>query len=168
MSSGTLLAPCPPSVHREPPVPGLERVGDSWRLTVDRHRALIRDVTGVDPVGSLTLQGLTTIAARLEGFVEQRKRRETRTEQTTPTAADQSATGPVGRLWLWLRTLIRTTLGEAGADGSATADRFDSYATETVWHLSQFFRAAADEEYEQVSVDTAAAATAATSETGTE
>ena len=73
MSDDELVAPCPPTVHREPPVPGLERDGDVWRLSVEPYRDLISDVAGVDPTGPLDLQALMTIAARLEGLVEDRK-----------------------------------------------------------------------------------------------
>lgn len=171
MSSDELVAPCPPSVHREPPVSGLEREGDVWRLSLAVHRELVRDVTGVEPTDSLDLQDLTTIAARLEGFVEQRKR-----EEVTATNATADVDPPVGglsRLRTWLSTLVRTVLGRdheesAGATPVDSMAAFESYSTETVWYLSQFFRAAADERYDAVVADTAVTADTPTPGYGTE
>ncbi|MFD1586634.1 hypothetical protein ACFR9U_06540 [Halorientalis brevis] len=165
MSVDELVTPCPPTVHREPPVPGLERDGDVWRLSVEPYRDLISDVAGVDPTGPLDLQALMTIAARLEGLVARRKRVEDRTRGA---AVDQSPTVGAGlsRLWRSLAAVVTALLvrfgsNDATTDGSSPPS-FETYSTETVWYLSQFFRAAAEQRRATVAADTASAGDAQT------
>ena len=150
---------------RTPPqLDGLE-VGDGeWRLSLEAHRDLLRDLTGIDPDEDLTLQELVTIRARLEGYVERTKRpaeaeaadgdeRPTEPERNRKheREADRASRNPLralGRVLERLRAAVsRGETSRSSADGSAArnseSDGEPPYSAERARQLAAVFRAAA-------------------------
>lgn len=142
------------AADRTPPqLDGLEVDDGEWRLSLDAHRDLLLDLTGVDPDGVLALRDLVTIRARLEGYVERERRPAERTGGSDATRAepsrDRASGAPLGFLRGVLERL-RAALSRGGSDrsdGDEAADRRSDdppYPVATVRKLAAVFRAAAD------------------------
>lgn len=130
---------------RTPPqIEGLEVDEQQWRLSLETHCDLLRDVAGVEPTDELTLQELVTIRARLEGYVEREKRP---AERAADRSTDQGREGSSSGLLQWLRERLRALRSLVGrgqsTDGTAQQSDEPTYSVETVQGLAAVFRAAA-------------------------
>jgi hypothetical protein len=145
MRSRTLK--CPADGGGVPAIEGAEAVDGEWRLSVAAHEDLLREITGVNPREELDLQSLATITARLEGYVE-RKRRETPPSVSTGDAAsDETATESGGtdlltRLRRWLSSVWSLTGSRSRDSDPDRQPSLGTYDVERVYELSRFFRSA--------------------------
>lgn len=55
---------------------GLELSDSEWRLDPDRYRRFVDALTGIEPSAELSPADCYRIGARLEGFIEQHRRRD--------------------------------------------------------------------------------------------
>ncbi|NUB90039.1 hypothetical protein HTZ84_17820 [Haloterrigena sp. SYSU A558-1] len=150
-----------------PPVEGHDAEDDVWRLSLEHHRDLLLDITGVDPTGELTLRELETIRARLEGYVEREKRASAGIADST--AREERARGPsplrrlVGRLLDVIPSVGTRLRGSKASERPAGSQR--SYSVSRVQRLAEVFRIAIDArraEIPSASVDPLTDATART------
>lgn len=147
---------------------GLAVDDEEWRLSLEAHRDLLVELTGVEPDGDLTLQELVTIRARLEGYVERTSRSAERAiAEATDSDTDQVETRArnrnrdrslwgVGRFLEWLRTVVGSVGGARPDETTASDDEASQYPEETVRALAAVFRAAADAERRERTEPTAA------------
>lgn len=156
------IVSCPANGRPAPAIAGVERVDQEWHCSPERHHELLVDITGIKPTAELDLQDFATITARLEGYVERERRRQTQMEQDTVQPTDSSAANGGLLSWFLARlTDIRHLLlpesaeNSAESDGSTAAEN-PEYAVETVYHLSRVFRAATDAQRREVETRTAA------------
>lgn len=166
MRSHTLT--CPANSGRVPAVEGIEAVDGEWRLAVAAHGDLIRMIAGVDPCGELDLQELATITARLEGYVERKRRVTPPSVSTAGASGDETATESAGtdlltRLRRWLSSVWNRAGSHPQDSDPGQETTVKQYDVERVYELSRFFRAALDAkrtavEAEQPTGTTAAAA----------
>ncbi|RKD93669.1 hypothetical protein [Halopiger aswanensis] len=144
---------------RTPPqVADLEgfEVGDGeWRLSLDAHRDLLVDLTGVEPDGDLGLQDLVTIRARLEGYIERTSRPAKGAAAETVDEDRNRSAGWIERVLEWLRAAIVRTGGER-ADEGRKDDGEVHYSEERVRCLAAIFRAAADARRREITGPSAA------------
>lgn len=152
-----------------PPVEGLDGEDGQWRLSLEPHRDLLVDITGVDPTGELTLRELETIRARLEGYVECEKRTSGVPAGATTEADATRDRSPADRLRRLLSLLVDRVplVGTASDDRDSSERRPDarqSYSVDRVQRLARAFRAAIDARQREIpdATGTVSGATAAT------
>ncbi|QRV17109.1 hypothetical protein JMJ58_09675 [Haloterrigena salifodinae] len=148
---GGELRICVNEERMPPPIEGLDGDEGKWRLSLEPHRDLLVDITGVEPTDELTRRELETIRARLEGYVEREKRTAGESARRVNEAEGDRARSPVDRL----RRLLALLVGCVPLVGTATADRDSSdaqqsYSPETVQQLAQVFRAAIDDRQREI------------------
>ncbi|ADB62583.1 hypothetical protein Htur_3721 [Haloterrigena turkmenica DSM 5511] len=138
-----------------PPVEGLDAEDGVWRLSLEPHRDLLVDITGVEPTDEFTRRELETVRARLEGYVEREKRTPDESAGRANEAAGDHARSPVDRL----RRLLALLVGRVPLVGTVTADRDSSdrrtdaqrsYSPETAQQLARVFRAAIDDRQREI------------------
>ena len=147
---GGELRICVNEERMPPPVEGLDGDEGEWRLSLEPHRDLLVDITGVEPTDELTRRELETIRARLEGYVEREKRTSGELAGRANEAEGTRNRSPADRLRRFLAPLIDRVplVGTATADRDSSERRSDaqqSYSPETVQQLAQVFRAAIDD-----------------------
>ncbi|AEH36114.1 hypothetical protein [Halopiger xanaduensis] len=138
---------------------GFEVDDEEWRLSLDAHRDLLVELTGVEPDGDLMLQELVTIRARLEGYIE-RTSRPAKGAVEGPVDEDRDRSqGRVKRFLEWLRTAIAWIGRDRFDEGTARKDdEGASYSDERIRHLAAAFRAAADARRREIAGPNAASA----------
>ncbi|WP_126664110.1 hypothetical protein [Haloterrigena salifodinae] len=152
---GGELRICVNEERMPPPIEGLDGDEGKWRLSLEPHRDLLVDITGVEPTDELTRRELETVRARLEGYVEREKRTAGESAGRVNEAEGDRARSPANRL----RRLLALLVGRVPLVGTATADRDSSecrtnpqqsYSPETVQQLAQVFRAAIDDRQREI------------------
>lgn len=148
------MSPCyltisrPTTLRAPPALACLDVDGQQWHLSLSDYRELIVDITGIDPTDGVEYHDLVTITARLEGYVESRKRAD-RTD-TPSDSADRTWYERLGRV---VRERLKQLLAWVRNDTDSTPanERFDTveeptYPPATVYQLSRVFRAAVKDE----------------------
>lgn len=128
-----------------PPIEGLDAEDGEWRLSLEAHRDLLVDVTGVEPTDDLPLRDVETMRARLEGYVEREKRARPSDETAAPATEERTAT-PFQRLVSLLADLLPRVGARADANARAPGERRSearrSYSVERIRRLAAVFRLA--------------------------
>lgn len=161
----------PPQFDELEGLEGFEVDDGEWRLSLDPHRELLVELTGVEPDGDLTLQELVTVRARLEGYVERAKRPADRAndrpgdgdrERKRTRNRDRAAANPLWRLLEWVRAVVSRG-GRNRSDEAADRRPDDEipYAADRVRALASVFRAAADARRRDVAPNAASASRSA-------
>lgn len=149
MSADEHVVSCPADGRPAPAIDGVERDGQEWHVSPGSHQELLVDITGIEPSGNLELQDLATMTARLEGYVERERRRQTQSRQdtsrsTAPSPDDGALSWFVNRLNDFRRWLLPGSGRTRSEPDDSRAVARPEYAVETVYHLSRVFRTATE------------------------